>query len=638
MLRPADTNSPAWASPGTVAIEVRSQLDVLRRSHAAADVLDATRTLVTLAQNLVQHPADPKRHRVRIQNKAFFAKVGRLQDACSIMELMGFRRSADGDFFEAELGIGAGFDGGVPGAVAAALERTAAELNADILEEEISRERMQRALAERRKRKKEQDERWSQAWSIAGPRLGKGHWGGGLGGAQQKLPRHSSGFVGLSNQGATCYLNSLLQCLYHNALLRSALSQMPPVPEPQSRQSLGDPDAGLAKPAAVADSSKFLGSQVSINRGASHRGSIPDALRAVFDRLSFDKLTVDTKVLTDAFGWDSSDAATQQDAHETLLLLLDAVESGMTPAAARTLNELISFQLEYRVTLEAPQKPGERHQSDAGHSGLGGIVASTTVESNRILSLDLLPEQQRQLHQQSVCGALGLLTAVEVLEGENAYFYDGGGGGGGGSSEVAKGLQSRAYRGCKIVGSSLPPVLFANICRFTLDRAKNNSLLAVESTLDLARFLTTDTPGAEQGSADALSRPTSMSPGCCTYELSAVLMHAGTNAFGHYWSYVRARAVTEREGNGPVTEGNGAATEGTSAERRVEDQARCQLSWLAFNDATVSVVTEAEVLRTASGGEGGAGTTSAYMLVYVRSDCVAEASALVDEQAEAAAP
>ena len=623
MLRPADTTSP-----GTVAIEVRSQLDVLRRSHPAADVLDATRTLVTLAQNLVQHPADPKRHRVRIQNKAFFAKVGRLQDACSIMESMGFRRSADGDFFEAKLGIGAGLDGGVPGAVAAALERATAELNADILEEEISRERMHHALAERRKRKKEQDERWSQAWAIAGPRLGKGHWGGGLGGTQQKLPRHSSGFVGLSNQGATCYLNSLLQCLYHNALLRSALSQMTPVPEPQSCQSLGDSDAGLAKPAVVADSSKFLGSQVSSNRGASHRGSIPDALRAVFDRLSFDKLTVDTKVLTDAFGWDSSDAAMQQDAHETLLLLLDAVESRMTPAAAGILNELITFQLEYRVTLEAPQ-PVERHQSDAGHSILGGIVVSTTVESNRILSLDLLPEQQRRRHQQSVSGALGLLTEGEVLEGENAYFYDGGGGGGGGgSSEVAKGLQSRAHRGCKIVGSSLPPVLFANICRFTLDRAKNNSLLAVESALDLSPFLTTDTLGAEEGSANAPSQPTSMRS-CCTYELSAVLMHAGTNAFGHYWSYVRARAVTE---------GNGAVPEGTSAERHAKDPARRQLSWLAFNDATVSVVTEAEVLRTASGGEGAAGTTSAYMLVYVRSDCVTDASALVNEQAEAAAP
>ena len=67
-----------------------------------------------------------------------------------------------------------------------------------------------------------------------------------------------------------------------------------------------------------------------------------------------------------------------------------------------------------------------------------------------------------------------------------------------------------------------------------------------------------------------------------------------------------------------------------AARATVEDQARCQLSWLAFNDATVSAVTEDEVLRTASGGEG---ATSAYMLVYVRSDCVADASARADDEA-----
>ena len=105
-------------SLGRVAIEVRSAVDALRRSQPAADVLEAIKTLAKLAQNLVDHPADPKRHRVRIQNAAFFAKVGRLQDACAVMGAMGFRASADGDVYEAELGVGGGPAGGLPGAVA----------------------------------------------------------------------------------------------------------------------------------------------------------------------------------------------------------------------------------------------------------------------------------------------------------------------------------------------------------------------------------------------------------------------------------------------------------------------------------------------------------------------------------------
>lgn len=646
----------AAVRPGSVAIEVRSQLEKLRGAHAAADVLAATRTLATLAQNLVEHPADPKRHRVRIQNKAFFSKVGRLHDACIIMEAIGFRRSADGDFFEAELGVGAAPDGGVPGAVAEALHRVTEELKADITEQEMARERTQAALAERRKRKSEQDQRWSQAWSIAGPRLGNGHWGGGLGGTMQKLPRHSSGFVGLSNQGATCYLNSLLQCLYHNALLRNTLSQMTSVPGTPKRQSEDESDVSLAASTVGTASSKFLGSQMGRGKAVQVRTSIPDALHVVFDRLSFDELTVDTKVLTDAFGWDSSDAATQQDAHETLLLLLDVVESRMTPAAARQLHELITFQLEYRVTLDVPEYLREQQESLDGPSVPHGVVASTTVESNRILSLDLV-QQRQQHHQQSVSGALSLLTEVDILEGENAYYYDGSGSGASkDAAEVAAatmpeqyispGLQNRAYRHCKIVGSSLPPVLFANICRFTLDRVKDNSLLAVEPTLDLGPFLTSDSTRAyAQVDGDVGVASEARRAGvCCTYELSAVLVHAGTNAFGHYWTYVKAwcreqpvqeQAQDQEQADGQASSSQtgdaGPSPDAAAQTSSGEDPLQRQLSWLAFNDATVSAVTEAEVLRTASGGEGGAGTTSAYMLVYVRSDCVRDASARVED-------
>lgn len=38
--------------------------------------------------------------------------------------------------------------------------------------------------------------------------------------------KEASGFVGLANQGATCYLNSLIQSLYLTPEIRSALYQV----------------------------------------------------------------------------------------------------------------------------------------------------------------------------------------------------------------------------------------------------------------------------------------------------------------------------------------------------------------------------------------------------------------------------
>ena len=39
--------------------------------------------------------------------------------------------------------------------------------------------------------------------------------------------RKETGHVGIKNQGATCYLNSLMQALYHTAFLREAVFQIP---------------------------------------------------------------------------------------------------------------------------------------------------------------------------------------------------------------------------------------------------------------------------------------------------------------------------------------------------------------------------------------------------------------------------
>lgn len=99
--------------------------------------------------------------------------------------------------------------------------------------------------------------------------------------------KEMTGYTGLVNQGATCYLNSLLQSLYFTKAFRNAVYALP-------------------------DSSGVSG-----------------GLQRVFYRLATSKPAVDTTDLTKAFGWDSADAFTQHDVQELARVLMDRLEAKM---------------------------------------------------------------------------------------------------------------------------------------------------------------------------------------------------------------------------------------------------------------------------------------------------------------------
>lgn len=101
-----------------------------------------------------------------------------------------------------------------------------------------------------------------------------------------------TGYVGLKNQGATCYMNSLLQTLFFTNQLRKAVYKMPTEAD---------------------DSSK----------------SVALALQRVFNDLQFSDKPVGTKKLTKSFGWETLDSFMQHDVQEFLRVLLDKVESKM---------------------------------------------------------------------------------------------------------------------------------------------------------------------------------------------------------------------------------------------------------------------------------------------------------------------
>ncbi|XP_072986593.1 ubiquitin C-terminal hydrolase 13-like [Typha latifolia] len=105
--------------------------------------------------------------------------------------------------------------------------------------------------------------------------------------------KKETGYVGLKNQGATCYMNSLLQTLYHIPYFRKAVYSMP-----TTENDLPS-------------------------------GSIPLALQSLFYKLQYSDNSVATKELTKSFGWDTYDSFMQHDVQELNRVLCEKLEDKM---------------------------------------------------------------------------------------------------------------------------------------------------------------------------------------------------------------------------------------------------------------------------------------------------------------------
>lgn len=90
------------------------------------------------------------------------------------------------------------------------------------------------------------------------------------------------------------------------------------------------------------------------------------------------------------------------------------------------------------------------------------------------------------------------------------------------------------------------------------------------------------------------------------YKLSAVVMHVGGPAAGHYYAYVRYDTLTP----GPPTGSNKAVSRCAEAAPMARGKGRKQQPkttsiWVKLDDHRVTKVSEKEVLRDAFGGGGG---------------------------------
>ncbi|OSC99045.1 cysteine proteinase [Trametes coccinea BRFM310] len=104
--------------------------------------------------------------------------------------------------------------------------------------------------------------------------------------------KKETGYVGLKNQGATCYMNSLLQSLFCTRYFRKAVYQIPTEDDHPTE-------------------------------------SVPLALQRVFYHLQTSDQPVGTTELTKSFGWKSLDSFLQHDVQEFNRVLQDKLESKM---------------------------------------------------------------------------------------------------------------------------------------------------------------------------------------------------------------------------------------------------------------------------------------------------------------------
>mmetsp|Transcript_18165 Transcript_18165/g.59352 ORF Transcript_18165/g.59352 Transcript_18165/m.59352 type:complete len:1097 (+) Transcript_18165:86-3376(+) len=122
--------------------------------------------------------------------------------------------------------------------------------------------------------------------------------------------KKETGFIGLKNQGATCYMNSLLQSLFHISSFRKAVYHMPTTENDIPSKS------------------------------------IPLALQTLFYKIQFSEKSVATKDLTRSFGWDTNQSFEQHDVQELNRVMCERLEEKMKGTSVEgTIDKLLGGEM-----------------------------------------------------------------------------------------------------------------------------------------------------------------------------------------------------------------------------------------------------------------------------------------------------
>ena len=340
----------------------------------------------------------------------------------------------------------------------------------------------------------------------------------------------ADGYVGLYNQGATCYLNSLLQSLFFTPEFRSALLHR------WQYNAVSHPKADKC---------------------------IPYQLQLLFARLLASKRpAVETAALTRSFRWTDAESFRQHDIQELMRVLFAALDKTLNksasaataPAAATTeqtdgqlngkhVNEmktdavnaacatpsaspsaspqlsptpsspLSPTNLSSSFPSFSPTSPSFVHQLYCGK--LTDYLRCLSCHTARQRTDDFMDVSLDVEHCTSLEQAMGKFIEPETLTGDNRWRCD--------SCQTKVDAQKGLHF------HTLPPVLTIQLKRFVFDfnlmqRTKLQHRVTFSDMIDMAAYL----PAAAAQSSPLI------------YDLFAVLMHSGTANGGHYYSYIRA--------------------------------------------------------------------------------------------------